>query len=107
MVIYNLWLSGCLEYWLKLRHLQAAARFPLPIRLLESSPSFILVDETDVCHLLLDLKISDFKERKHSNITDEWLYIFLISVEDCQIYLKLILRNNCLIISFHEDRPNE
>ena len=65
------------------------------------------LDETDVCHLLLDLKISDFKERRHSNITDEWLYIFLISVEDCQIYLKLISRNNCLIISFHEDRPNE
>lgn len=63
------------------------------------------LDETDVCQLLTELKASDFVEMKKSNITEEWLYIFNLMVEGLKIYLKMILREDCVVISFHEDKP--
>ncbi len=65
------------------------------------------LDETDVIRILQGLTLSDFKEKKKSKITKEWLYVFVFSIESCPIYMKLILRTHCLILSFHEDEPDE
>src|SRR3989344_7133407 len=61
------------------------------------------LDENDVYALLQDLRPHEFKHRERSKITEEWLYVFKIEIFGVIIYLKLILRKKCIIISFHED----
>jgi len=65
------------------------------------------LDEADVCDILKSLKASDFIERKRSKLSEEWLYIFKFYVDRTLVYLKLILREDCIIISFHEDHPHD
>lgn len=38
-----------------------------------------------------------------SNATGEWMYIFKPRVEMTIIYVKVILRSNCVVVSFHID----
>jgi Asp-tRNA(Asn)/Glu-tRNA(Gln) amidotransferase B subunit len=65
------------------------------------------LDETDVCEILKDIETSDFFEKIKSKTTDEWMYVFKVTVAVTLVYLKLILRDNCIVISCHEDRPYE
>ena len=65
------------------------------------------IDETDICEILKNITALDFFEIIKSKITDEWMYVFKITIETTLVYLKLILRDNCIIISCHEDRPYE
>jgi len=37
-----------------------------------------------------------------SEHTGEWLYVFLARVAGETLYVKLLLRADCLIVSFHE-----
>ena len=61
------------------------------------------LDFEDVCEVLLALKPHDFHERIVSRITQEWLYIFKPELGGTIIYVKLLLRSECVVISFHED----
>ena len=61
------------------------------------------LDETDVCDFLADIRQSDFRERMISTVTGEFLYVFVSSIEDIDIYSKILIRENCVVISFHED----
>jgi Motility quorum-sensing regulator, toxin of MqsA len=67
------------------------------------------LDEEDACHLLANLAGSDFVERLASKRTGEWMYVFKPSVGEVIVYLKLILRSECVVISFHgeEDQTDE
>lgn len=65
------------------------------------------LDETDVCEILAGLKTVDFKTRITSTITQEFLYVFTLRIADTDIYVKIALRANCIVISFHEDFKNE
>ena len=38
-----------------------------------------------------------------SSATGEWLYIFKPALDDKVLYLKIILRGECIVVSFHED----
>jgi len=38
-----------------------------------------------------------------SAATGEWMYLFKPQVSGTILYVKLILRNDCVVISFHED----
>lgn len=57
----------------------------------------------DACETLQGLKTADFVKRRVSNATGEWMYVFELHVSGMLVYLKLILRDGCVVVSFHED----
>lgn len=60
-------------------------------------------DAVDACEALASLKAADFVQSLVSDATGEWMYVFRPDVGGMAIYVKLILRNGCLVVSFHED----
>jgi Motility quorum-sensing regulator, toxin of MqsA len=61
------------------------------------------LDEEDACDVLASLTAEDCTGRKRSATTGEWLYVFKPDVAGSVLYVKVILRTNCVLISFHED----
>lgn len=61
------------------------------------------LDAVDACEALASLKAANFVERLVSEATGEWMYVFKPDVGGMVIYVKLILRDGCLLVSFHED----
>lgn len=61
------------------------------------------LDAQDACDILAALMAGDFARRIESKSTGEWMYVFKPSIADAVVYLKLILRADCLVVSFHED----
>jgi hypothetical protein len=53
--------------------------------------------------VLAALNADDFAERFESEHTGEWMYVFKPSVAGTVVYLKLVLRAECVVVSFHED----
>ena len=49
------------------------------------------------------LTAADSVGRQRSNSTGEWLYVFKPEVAGSVLYVKVVLRANCVVISFHED----
>ncbi len=62
------------------------------------------LDEEDARGVLVKLVASEFAERVRSKGTGEWMYVFKPEVGGLRIYLKVILRADCVVISFHEER---
>jgi hypothetical protein len=65
------------------------------------------LDETDACELLQRLRASDSGGRLRSKGTREWLYVFLPQVDGETLYIKVLIRSECVIISFHEQVDDE
>jgi hypothetical protein len=65
------------------------------------------LDETDACDLLQRLRASESGGRLRSKGTREWLYVFLPRVGGETHYIKVLLRSDCVIISFHEQVDDE
>ena len=65
------------------------------------------LDPEDVRDVLLGLTIGDFADRRASKTTREWMYVFKPHVGTEVMYLKLILRGECVIVSFHEDEGGD
>ena len=61
------------------------------------------LDEQDACDLLARLTAADSAGRLISRATGEWLYVFKPSLGGVVLYVKVIVRNNCIVVSFHED----
>ena len=61
------------------------------------------LDEEDACDLLVALTAQDSVGRLKSSVTGDWMYVFKPTHGDQVLYLKLILRSDCVVISFHED----
>ena len=61
------------------------------------------MDGQDACNVLAALRADDFAKRFESEHTGEWMYVFKPSVAGTVVYLKLVLRADCLVVSFHED----
>jgi hypothetical protein len=38
-----------------------------------------------------------------SRATGEWLYVFKPVLAGATLYVKLIVRSNCIVVSFYED----
>jgi hypothetical protein len=45
--------------------------------------------------------------RLRSTRTGEWLYVFLPRMRGETLYIKVLLRSDCVIISFHEQVDDE
>ncbi len=61
------------------------------------------LDEEDACELLAALTAQDSVGRLRSSASGEWMYIFKPGLDDKVLYLKVILRGDCIVVSFHED----
>jgi hypothetical protein len=64
------------------------------------------LDEEDACDILARLKTGDAAGRLKSAGTGEWMYLFKPQLSGAVLYVKLILRSNCVVSSFHEDAGN-
>lgn len=65
------------------------------------------LDEDDACDIVASLKTEDSAGRLESATTGEWMYLFKPRLAGTALYLKLVLRNRCVIVSFHEDEGDE
>ncbi len=95
------WLSRILT---RIRKLAAAreVRFTLKARR-ELASLELGLDEEDACDLLANLTAEDSAGRVKAAATGEWMYLFKPQVARTILYVKVIVRNSCVIISFHED----
>ena len=60
-------------------------------------------DVEDACDVLANLAPEESAGRLISAVTGEWMYVFKPEVAGVVIYVKLLLRRECLVVSFHED----
>ncbi len=61
------------------------------------------LDEDDACDVLANLRGRDSTGRQLSETTGEWMYVFKPICGGLRLYVKVILRNDCVLISFHGD----
>ncbi|OGL16745.1 MAG: hypothetical protein A3K12_04060 [Candidatus Rokubacteria bacterium RIFCSPLOWO2_12_FULL_71_19] len=61
------------------------------------------LDQEDACGVLLDLAPGDLVKRRVSRKTGEWMYVFEPTVAGTVIYVKMVLRDDCVVISFHDE----
>ena len=61
------------------------------------------LDQEDACGVLMNLAPGDVVERLVSRKTGEWMYVFKPTVAGTVIYVKMVLRDDCVVISFHDE----
>ncbi|MBW2261114.1 MAG: type II toxin-antitoxin system MqsR family toxin [Deltaproteobacteria bacterium] len=61
------------------------------------------LDEMDARQVLMELGVEDSSGRVRSEATGEWMYIFKPRIAGALVYMKLILRTECVMVSFHEE----
>ena len=61
----------------------------------------------DVRDVLVCLSAEDSAGRLTSRTTGEWMYVFKPDVGGQIIYVKVVLREDCLVVSFHEDEGTD
>src|SRR5687768_14030944 len=61
------------------------------------------LDDEDACEVLARLRSQDSAGRLLSAVTGEWMYRFKPQFTGMVLYVKVILRTDCIVISFHED----
>lgn len=92
----------------RLRTLAEAGRVRFTFKALRELAQLGLgLDEGDACDILAGLTPTDFAQRLLSEQTAEWMYVFKPVVAATRLYLKVVVRNDCVIISLHEDEAND
>ncbi len=61
----------------------------------------------DVSDVIGGLCAEDLAGRLTSRITGEWMYVFKPEVGGQIVYVKLVVREDCLVVSFHEDEGTD
>lgn len=61
------------------------------------------LDEDDACDVLANLALGDLVGRLVSEKSGEWMYVFKPAVGGIVVYVKVVLRADCVVISFHEE----
>lgn len=61
----------------------------------------------DAHHILENLAAGECAGRLVSRETDEWLYVFKPRIAEIVLYLKVVLRADCVVISFHEELDDD
>ena len=65
------------------------------------------LNESDCLDVISKLEASDYSKRVGSRSSDEWMHVFAPTILWTRLYVKLILRTDCVVISFHdEDEPD-
>ena len=61
------------------------------------------LDSGDATAVISGLKCEEYVSRHVSPATQECLYVFKPEIDGVLIYVKLAVRSDCIVISFHED----
>jgi hypothetical protein len=94
------WLPSVLK---RVHHLASTGRVLFTLKAVRELASLDLgLDEEDALEVLRRLRSADSSGRLRSEHTGEWLYVFLPRVAGQTLYVKLLLRADCLIVAFHE-----
>ncbi len=65
------------------------------------------LDEDDARHVIAGLRVADLAARVASNRTGEWMYVFKPRVGGVVLYIKIVLRLECVVVSFHEEEDGD
>jgi hypothetical protein len=94
------WLPNALK---RVHELAAAGKVLLTYKAVREGASLGLSPE-DVRDVLAGVGAKDSAGRLASETTTrEWMYVFKPDVGGQILYVKLVLRENCVVVSFHED----
>ena len=93
------WLTKVLR---RVQELSLQRRFRLTAKAAREVAALGL-DPEDVRETLVRLRSADSAGRQMSNMTGEWMYVFKRRVGEDLVYVKLILRSEFVVVSFHED----
>lgn len=85
---------------------QGKVRFTLKA-LSEMAALSLGLDESDACDVLRRLSAKELVGRTRSAQTGEWMHVFRPGIAGSAIYLKLILREACLVVSFHGEAEDD
>lgn len=61
------------------------------------------LDETDARDVIAGLSSHEVRGRLPSEQSGEWAYVFRAIVAEMPVYIKLVLRTACVVVSFHEE----
>jgi hypothetical protein len=88
----------------RIRELAAARKVGFTLKARRELAALELgLDEEDACDVLASLTAADSAGRLVSATTREWMYLFKPSVAGTIFYVKVVVRNDCIVISLHED----
>ncbi len=73
----------------------------------ELKASELGLDERDASNVVHGLRAQESAGRVFSNETSEWLYVFKPWILGTVLYVKLVLRAHCVVVSFHKEQANE
>ncbi len=65
------------------------------------------LDEEDARDVLARLTARDSAGRLASASTGEWMFLFKPALGGVALYLKLVLRDDCVVVSFHKDEGDD
>jgi hypothetical protein len=65
------------------------------------------LNQEDALEIIAALSAKDFAARLTSETTGEWMYVFKPFLGDATVYVKLVLRGSCVVVSFHEKQNHE
>jgi hypothetical protein len=65
------------------------------------------LNQEDGLEIIAGLTAKDFAARLTSEVTGEWMYVFRPSLGFDFVYVKLVLRGSCIVVSFHEEQTYE
>ena len=93
------WLSKVLK---RIRQLAAAGEIRLTYKA-ERETLLQGLSPEDVRDVIAALGLGDSAGRLISEATGEWMYLFKPDVGGQTLYVKLVVREDCVVVSFHED----
>jgi len=64
------------------------------------------ITETEALEILRTLTADNYAQRIKSHVSGEPMHVFKIMQGQLRLYIKFIVRDFCVIISFHEDKEN-
>ena len=99
------WLTRVLE---RIHRLAAEGKVQLTEKAFEELRALPLgISIEDAHHILENLTAGECAGRLVSRETDEWLYVFKPRIAEIVLYVKVVLRADCVVISFHEELDDD
>lgn len=96
------WLPRILR---RIRDLAAAGRVRFTFKAVRELAALAL-DADDAIDVLRSLSSADAYGRIHSQATHEWMYVFKPTVGETLMYVKIAVRDDCIVVSFHKDEAD-
>jgi hypothetical protein len=93
------WLPRILR---RIRDLAGAGRVRFTVKVADEL-SLLSLDARDAVEVLCALSAADADGRVRSRDIGEWMYVFKPTVGQMVLYLKIAVRDDCIVVSFHED----